>query len=178
MLSSNTRPIWRATRSASAFHRRSPPTSRALTLICWRSKPQRHYWGSGKEDGLTSATIKLYHAVPGVRDALAVRMDSSFKTRPNTYSLGLAPSSRAKCRACKRAVGKGEVRVVTHAFIRPGRCTYFVRHASCATVAFVASMLRSHSSIERVPVDSSMDAETATAARALLGELSQSTRLS
>lgn len=122
--------------------------------------------------------MKLYHAVPGVRDALAARMNSSFKTRPNTYSLGLAPSSRAKCRACKRALGRGEVRVVTHAFIRPGRGTYFVRHVKCATSAFVASMLRSHGSIESVPVDSSMDAETATAARAMLERLSQSTHLS
>ena len=115
--------------------------------------------------------IELYHTVPGVRDALAVRMNSSFKTRPNTYSLGLAPSSRAKCRACKKVVEKGEARIVTHAFVRPGRGTYFVRHARCLTARFVASILSVHGSIERVPVDASMDAETATATRALLEQL-------
>eukprot|EP00966_Prymnesium_polylepis_P244244 5648468-Prymnesium_polylepis.1 len=61
-------------------------------------------------------------------------MKSSFKTRPNTYSLGLAPTSRAKCRACKRVIGKGEARVVTHAPVCPGRGTCFVRHLDCATV--------------------------------------------
>eukprot|EP00966_Prymnesium_polylepis_P040821 947194-Prymnesium_polylepis.1 len=96
------------------------------------------------------------HSVRGERDAL-VRMNSSFKTRPNTYSIGVAPSSRARCRACKRVVEKGETRIVTHAFVRPGRSTYFVRHAKCATSAFVMSMLTAHGSIQRVPVDSGID---------------------
>lgn len=109
---------------------------------------------------------------------LAARMNTSFKTRPNTYSLGLAPSSRAKCRACKRVIRKGEVRVVTHAFIRPGRCTFFVRHVKCATTVFVASMLVAHGSIERVPVDSSMDVETVMASRARLGSLLSSPNVS
>jgi hypothetical protein len=75
-------------------------------------------------------------------------------------------------------IGKGEARVVTHAFVCPGRGTCFVRHLNCATVAFVASMLGTHGSMERVPVDLSMNAEAAAAARALLEELSQSTRWS
>ena len=76
----------------------------------------------------------------------------TFKTKPNTYSLGLAPSSRAKCRGCKGMVQKGDVRVVTHAFVRPNRATYFVRHVRCATAACVAGMLKAHGSIDRVPV--------------------------
>ena len=51
-------------------------------------------------------------------------------------------------------------RIVTHAFVRPGRSTYFVRHVGCATSAFVTSMLSAHGSVERVPVDSGMDTET------------------
>eukprot|EP00966_Prymnesium_polylepis_P170979 3952136-Prymnesium_polylepis.1 len=31
-------------------------------------------------------------------------------TKPNTYSIGLAPSSRARRRACKGLVAKGEAR--------------------------------------------------------------------
>ena len=92
----------------------------------------------------------------------------TFKTKPNTYSLGLAPSSRAKCRGCKGVVAKGEVRVVTHAFVRPNRATYFVRHVRCATAACVAGMLKAHGSMDRVPVDSSMDTEAAAVTRAQL----------
>ena len=92
----------------------------------------------------------------------------TFKTKPNTYSLGLAPSSRAKCRGCKGVVVKGEVRVVTHAFVRPNRATYFVRHVRCTTAACVASMIKAHGSIDRVPVGSSIDAETLASIRAQL----------
>ena len=101
-----------------------------------------------------------------------------FKTKPNTYSLGLAPSSRVKCRGCKGVVAKGEVRVVTHAFVRPNRATYFVRHVRCVTAACVTSMLSAHGSIDRVPVDSSMDAETLASIRAQLGTPNLSTHSS
>ena len=69
---------------------------------------------------------------------------------------------------------KGEVRVVTHAFVRPNRGTYFVRHVRCVTVACVASMLKAHGSIDCIPVDSSMGAEVAAATRAQLSAFSQS----
>ena len=65
-------------------------------------------------------------------------------------------------------MAKGEVRVVTHAFVRPNRATYFVRHVRCATAACVANMLKAHGSLERVPVDTNMDSEAAAATRAQL----------
>ena len=73
---------------------------------------------------------------------------------------------------------KGEVRVVTHAFVRPNRGTYFVRHVRCATAACVAGMLKAHGSMDRVPMDSSMDTEAAAVTRAQLSASSLSTRLS
>jgi hypothetical protein len=51
---------------------------------------------------------------------------------------------------------------------------YFVRHVRCATAACVAGMLSAHGSIDHVPVDSSMDAETPTVAKAQLSASSQS----
>jgi hypothetical protein len=57
---------------------------------------------------------------------------------------------------------------VTHAFVRPNRATYFVRHVRCVTAACVVSMLSAHGSVDRVPVDSSMDAETLASIRAQL----------
>ena len=77
-----------------------------------------------------------------------------FKTRPSTYSIGHAPTSRATCRLCKRGVDKGEVRILTHAFVRPGRSHDFVCHMACATSALVDKMVSVYGSLEKVPRDS------------------------
>ena len=88
-----------------------------------------------------------------------MKVASGFKTRASTYTIGLAPTSRAKCRVCKQGVEKGEVRVVTHAFVRPGRSHDFVCHLRCATTALVRAMLRMYGSMERVPMTTDMDIE-------------------
>jgi hypothetical protein len=75
-----------------------------------------------------------------------------FKTRPNTYTIGLAPTGRAKCRACKQGVEKGEVRIVTHAFVKPGRSHDFVCHLKCSTPALVEAMLAVYLTVDRVPM--------------------------
>ena len=88
-----------------------------------------------------------------------MRRTAGFKTRPSTYSIGHAPTSRATCRACKRGVGKGELRIVTHAFVRPGRSHDFVCHLKCATSALVKAMVGVHGSVKRVPTAKGMGAE-------------------
>ena len=98
-------------------------------------------------------------------------MPSGFKTKPNTYSLDLAPSARAHCRGCKKIVRKGDVRVVTHAFVRPNRGTYFVRHAECATSVFMTAVLKAHGSVECVPVSEDIDGDKVVSTRALLNKL-------
>ena len=76
---------------------------------------------------------------------------------PYTFSIGLAPTNRARCRLCKRGVNKGEVRIVTCAFVRPGRRHDFVSHASCATPALVRAILSVYGTVRRVPMASGMD---------------------
>jgi hypothetical protein len=88
-----------------------------------------------------------------------MRKTPGFRTRPSTYSIGLAPTCRAKCRACRQTVGKGEVRIVTHAFVMPGRSRDFVHHLGCATPALVAAMVRAHGSVGQVPVAKEVDGE-------------------
>ena len=97
-----------------------------------------------------------------------MRRTPGFKTRPNTLSIGLAPTSRATCRACKLGVGKAEVRVVVHAFVKPGRTRDFVYHVDCATPALVKSMVGVYGSVERVPVTKDVDVERCDEARAKL----------
>ena len=91
-----------------------------------------------------------------------------FKTKPHTFSIGRAPTGRAMCRSCKGVVGKGEARLVTHASVRPGRSRDFVRHVKCVSAELLKAIIATHGSVERVPVEASMDADALSATRAQL----------
>ena len=91
-----------------------------------------------------------------------------FKTKPHTFSIGRAPTGRARCRGCKGVVGKGEARLVTHAFVRPGRTRDFVRHVKCVSAELLKAIIATYGSLERVPVDASMDADALSATRVQL----------
>ena len=60
---------------------------------------------------------------------------------------------------------------MTHAFVRPGRGTCFVRHVRCVTSGLMGEVLAVHGSVERVPVDKGMDAERVREARGTLREV-------
>ena len=51
----------------------------------------------------------------------------TFSTRPSTYRISLAPTGRARCRKCKKAIQKGAVRLEICVFVRPGRYTLLLR---------------------------------------------------
>ena len=53
----------------------------------------------------------------------------TFSTRPSTYHISLAPTGRACCRKCKKAIHKGAVRLEICVFVRPGRYTLLLRPA-------------------------------------------------
>ena len=91
-----------------------------------------------------------------------------FKARPNTYLIDRSPSARAHCRGCKGAVGKGELRVVTRAFVCPGRWTQFVRHMNCVSASLARQMVAVHGSVEAIPVGAGVDADATEAARVKL----------
>ena len=88
-----------------------------------------------------------------------MRRTAGFKTRASTYTIGHAPTSRATCRACRSVVGKGEMRIVTHAFVRPGRTHDFVCHLKCVTSALVKAMVGVYGSVKRVPTAKGIDGE-------------------
>ena len=68
-------------------------------------------------------------------------------------------------------IGKGEARLVTHAFVRPGRTRDFVRHVRCVSAQLLKAVIAAHGSIERVPVAGSIDADELSAARATLSRV-------
>ena len=95
------------------------------------------------------------YGMGGVR----MKRTPGFNTRASTYSIGLAPTSRATCRVCKQVVRKGDVRIVTHAFVRPGRSHDFVCHARCATLKLVQAMVSVYGAVQCVPVGKGVDPE-------------------
>jgi hypothetical protein len=94
----------------------------------------------------------------------------AFKAQPSTYRLSLAPTGRARCRGCKGRVAKGELRLETIAFVRPGRRTVLVQHAraTCVAVALARDVLRVYGSVERVPVGAGVDPMAVAEARDML----------
>jgi hypothetical protein len=98
---------------------------------------------------------------------------SGFRTRASKYWIGLAPSNRAKCRSCKQVVEKGEVRIVTLAFVRPGHSCKLVIHARCATAAIARAMRDAcGGDVERVPMAKEVSVEVCREVRARLLSLS------
>ena len=91
-----------------------------------------------------------------------------FKTRASTYSIGIAPTSRAMCKMCKKTVGKGDVRIVTRAFVRPCRSHDFVCHSRCATPKMVQAMVSVHGEVKCVPMAENVDAAVCEEVRACL----------
>ena len=87
------------------------------------------------------------------------------KTRPSTYRISLAPTSRACCRKCKQAIHKDAVRLEICVFVRPGRYTLLLRCASCIDSAMALAILKVYKSASRVPAEPSVDQASATRVR-------------
>ena len=80
------------------------------------------------------------------------------KAQPNRYSILVAPTGRARCRACKGLVACGAVRLVMLAVVseRPRRVTKFVRHGTCVSGELaklvLQAMVAMSSDVDKVPV--------------------------
>ena len=107
----------------------------------------------------------LLQSAPPSETLYAMVRTPGFRTQSNTYSISLAPTNRARCRACKQTVNKGEVRVVTCVFVRPGRRCDFVCHAACVNAEMVKAMLSVYRSVDRVPVAHDVDSEASSSVR-------------
>ena len=94
----------------------------------------------------------------------------TFKTQPHRYTIGLAPTSHARCRGCRRLVAKGDVRLAIHAFVRPNRETTFTHHlaAECMGATLAADVLRAEGVRHGVRIDKRLTMEAAGLARALV----------
>ena len=93
------------------------------------------------------------------------------KAQPNRYSISIAPTGRARCRACKGLVACGAVRLVTLAVVseRPRRVTKFVRHGTCVSKELAKLVLQAHGGdVDEVPVVGEVGGEELERVRAAL----------
>ena len=90
----------------------------------------------------------------------------TFKTKSHRYTIGLAPTSRARCRGCRRSVEKGSLRLAIHAFVRPNRGTKFTRHltSECVGTALAADVMRARGVPCGVTVDVGLEPEAVVCA--------------
>ena len=95
------------------------------------------------------------------------------KTKPTTYHIGIAPTSRARCRRCKRQVQKGSVRIVTTAFVKHGHTVRFIRCVPCIDAKLAAAILSVYSDPIRIPSTADVDADTAKEIRATIARFAE-----
>lgn len=76
-----------------------------------------------------------------------------FKARKSTYRIGIAPTGRARCRGCKKLIGKGATRLLITAFVLPGRATVLSRCGRCIDTRLADAVLDVYGTADRVPVE-------------------------
>ena len=98
-----------------------------------------------------------------------------FSARPSTYRIEAAPTGRARCRRCRLAVGKGELRLAITAFVRPGRSTVMYRcaRAACFDAAFARAVIATYKTPCAVPAAHGVEPRDVQRIRASLGDLAQ-----
>ena len=122
----------------------------------------------------TGVSLDVFHLHCAIRlhvypDITRVAQQMTFRTRPSTYRITLAPTNRAKCRKCKQILAKGSPRITTTAFVMPGRSTVFARCAPrCVDAKFAAAVLAVYKSAARVPSDPTVAGDVAKRVRSAL----------
>ena len=62
------------------------------------------------------------------------------KTKMSLYHLGIAPTSRGKCKRCRSVVPKGAVRLVVTAFVTRSATARFSRCLACLDAPLAAAV--------------------------------------
>ena len=96
---------------------------------------------------------------------------AGFRTHPSKYWVEVAPSGRAKCRVCKQCVGKGETRLVSLAFVCPGKSVKLTYHVCCVTPKLARAVLDVCKDVDGVPISADVSVEEQRAIRLRLSSL-------
>ena len=90
------------------------------------------------------------------------------KTKASKFHLALAPTGRARCRGCKSAIGKGDLRIVVTCFVKCGMSRRFSRCLACVDGKLAAAVVHACGSAKALPVAAGVDPEAAEALKARL----------
>ena len=89
----------------------------------------------------------------------------TFKQRPSTYRLSVAPTGRGRCRKCRKPILKGATRIEVCAFVRPGRSSLLLRCTACIDARFATAVLAVYTRADRVPADDKLACAEASRVR-------------
>lgn len=89
----------------------------------------------------------------------------SFKQRPSTCRISIAPTGRGHCRKCRKPIPKGATRVEVCAFVRPGRSTVLLRCTACIDTRFATGVLAVYKRADRVPAAAGLEGMEASSVR-------------
>jgi hypothetical protein len=93
------------------------------------------------------------------------------KSQPNEYHISLAPTSRARCRRCKKPVQKGAVRIVVTAFVKRNFTTRFTRCASCVDASLATAVSTRYGNVARLRATPEVEPAAAEKIRATIARL-------
>jgi hypothetical protein len=102
------------------------------------------------------------------REKEEMRRTPGFRTQATKYWVGTAPTSRAKCRTCKKSIEKGGVRLIALAFVCPGRSCKLAHHACCVTPKLARAVLEVCGDVDRVPMSEDVNEQEQSAMRVRL----------
>eukprot|EP00966_Prymnesium_polylepis_P134964 3119082-Prymnesium_polylepis.1 len=93
------------------------------------------------------------------------------KTKQSQYHLGVAPTSRAKCKRCRSALVKGSVRLVATVFVARGHTARFSRCLACLDAPLAAAVKTACGGTERLIAAPGVDHAVSEGVRAELARL-------
>ena len=93
------------------------------------------------------------------------------KGKPSQYHLGVAPTSRAKCKRCRSVVSKGAVRLVVTAFVTRSATARFSRCLACLDAPLAAAVKAACGGTDRLLAAPEVEPTAAEAVRTELARL-------
>ena len=94
--------------------------------------------------------------------------EKRMKAKPSTFHIGVAPTSRARCRKCKLQVPKGCPRIITTAHVKYKHTVRFTRCVLCIDTKLAAAIISAYGSATRIPFTPDVDPDRVQEIRATI----------
>ena len=88
------------------------------------------------------------------------------KAKASQFHVDITPTSRARCRLCKRFIAKGDARLVTTSFVKHGFSTRFSRCLSCVDAKVATAIVVRYGDLSLLRSTPDVDPDTMERLRA------------